>query len=142
MSCLILNGAGSGYSGEVLEQFDYFHALDISCDTDCYKYLAGKSVQILKLGSYDLYDLECIRDMAQISELYIYKPQIQDISALAGREDITFVYMGEYPVKDLSPVFEMPNLEKVVVNPGQKAQIDAILRERTEPVGFEIEYLR
>ena len=142
VSCLILNGAGSGYSGEVLEQFDYFHALDISCDTDCYKYLAGKSVQILKLGSYDLYDLECIRDMAQISELYIYKPQIQDISALAGREDITFVYMGEYPVKDLSPVFEMPNLEKVVVNPGQKAQIDAILRERTEPVGFEIEYLR
>ena len=45
-------------------------------------------------------------------------------------------------MKDLSPVFEMPNLEKVVVNPGQKAQIDAILRERTEPVGFEIEYLR
>lgn len=142
VSCLILHDTGNGYSGEVIERFDYFSALDISCDTDCYKYIAGKSMRILKLGSYDLYDLECIRDVAQISELYIYKPQIQDISALAGREDILYVYLGSYTVKDISPVFEMPNLEKVVVNPGQKAQIDAILRERTEPVGFEIEYLR
>lgn len=142
VSCLILNGTGSGYSGKVLERFEYFQVLDISCDTDCYKYLADKFIQILKLGSYDLYDLECIRDVAQIRDLYIYEPQIQDISALAGREDIIYVYMGSYPVKDISPLFEMPNLEKAVVDPGQKAQIDAILRERTEPVGFEIEYLR
>lgn len=142
VSCLILNGTGSDYSGKVLERFEYFQVLDISCDTDCYKYLAGKFIQILKLGSYDLYDLECIRDVAQIRDLYIYEPQIQDISALAGREDIIYVYMGSYPVKDISPLFEMSNLEKAVVDPGQKAQIDAILRERTEPVSFEIEYLR
>lgn len=140
MSCIILHDTGDSYSGEVLEKFDYFHILDISCDTDCYKYLAGKTIQILKLGSHDLYDLECIRDMVQISELYIYKPQIQDISALAGRDDITYVYMGSYAVEDISPLFEMPNLKKAVVNPGQKAQIDAILESRTEPVGFDIEY--
>lgn len=140
VSFLILNDAGSGYSGEVLEKFDYFYVLDISCDTDCYKYLAGKTIQILKLGSHDLYDLECIRDVAQIRDLYIYKPQIQDISALAGREDIIYVYIGAYVVKDVSPLFEMPNLEKAVVNFGQKAQVDAILQERTEPVSFEIEY--
>lgn len=142
VSCLILNGTGNGYSGKVLERFDYFQVLDISCGADCYKYLAGKFIQILKLGSYDLYDLECIRDVAQIRDLYIYEPQVQDISALAGREDIIYVYMGSYPVKDISPLFEMPNLEKAVLDPGQKAQIDAILRERTEPVSFEIEYLQ
>lgn len=140
VSFLILHNAGSGYSGEALEKFDYFYALDISCDTDCYKYLGGKTIQILKLGSYDLYDLECIRDVAQIKDLYIYSPQIQDISALTGREDITYVYMGSYVVKDISPLFEMQNLEKAVVNSGQKAQIDAILQEKTEPVSFEIEY--
>lgn len=142
VTCLILHDTGSGYSGEVLENFTYFHTLDISCDTDCYKYLAGKTVQILKLGGRDLYDLECIRDMAQVRDLYIYKPQIQDISALAGREDIVYVYMGSYTVEDIAPLFEMPNLEQAVVNPGQKAQIDAILQERAEPVGFEIEYLQ
>lgn len=140
VSCLILHDTGDGYSGEVLEKFDYFQILDISCDTDCYKYLAGKSIGILKLGSHDLYDLECIRDVPQITDLYIYQQQIRDISALAGREDIRYVYMRPYVAEGVEPLFEMPNLEKAVVNPGQKAQIDAILRERTEPVGFEIEY--
>lgn len=142
VSCLILHDAGGGYSGEVLQKFEYFHTLDISCDADCYRYLAGKTVGILKLGSHDLFDLECIRDVAQISDLYIYKPQIRDISALAGREDIIYVYMGSYTVEDISPLFEMPNLQKAVVNPGQKAQIDEVLRQRTEPVSFEIEYLQ
>lgn len=141
VSCLILHNTGNGYSGEVLEEFDYFDILDISCDTNCHKYLSGKTVNILKLGSRDLYDLECTRDMTRINELYIYGPQIQDISALEGREDITYVYMGSYTVKDISPLFEMPNLIKAVVNSGQKAQIEKILSERTETIGFEIEYL-
>lgn len=140
VTCLIIGGASGNFSGSVLADFDYFHTLDICCDSDCYKYLAGKTIQILKLGSQDLYDLECIRDAAHIGELYIYGQHIQDISALAGREDITYVYMGLFAVDDISPLFEMPNLEKAVVNPSQKAQIDALLQERTEPVGFEIEY--
>ena len=103
--------------------------LDITTDTDAWKYLSGETVSTLKLGGPDLTDLSCVRDMAYVNELYIYWSKITDISALEGREGITYLNMSGCIIKDLSPVFTMPNLRVVVVSVKVKKDMEALLQE-------------
>lgn len=136
---IVLGNAGS-FDGKPLEELDGLALLDITSDTDAWNYLSGKSITMLKLGGPDLTDLSCIRDMARVEELYIYWSKITDISALEGREDITYLNMSGCLLEDLSPVFTMPNLRTVVVSGKGKEDMEALLREYDGEVPFTVEY--
>lgn len=136
---LVLGNAGS-FDGKPIEGLDGLDLLDITSDTDAWKYLSGKSITVLKLGGPELKDLSCVRDMAYVGELYIYWSQITDISALEGREDITYLNMAGCEIENLSPVFTMPNLKTVVVSGNLKDDMEALLREYNGEAPFVVEY--
>ena len=136
---LVLGNTGS-FDGKPIEGLDGLALLDITSDTDAWRNLSGKSIAMLKLGGPDLTDLSCIRDMARVEELYIYWSKITDISALEGREDITYLNMSGCLIEDLSPVFAMLNLRTVVVSEKVKEYMEALLREHDGEVSFTVEY--
>lgn len=136
---LILRDAGS-FDGKPIEGVDGLALLDISADTDAWKYLSGKTVSMLKLGGPDLTELSCVRDMAYVEELYIYWSGVTDISALEGREDITYLNMSGCMIDDLSPVFTMPNLRTVVVSVKSKEDMETLLEVYDGEPTFAVEY--
>lgn len=136
---IVLGNAGS-FDGKPLAELDGLALLDITSDTDAWKYLSGKSIAVLKLGGPDLTDLSCIKDMARVEELYIYRSKITDISALEGRGNITYLNMAGCQIEDLSPLFTMPSLRTVVLDAGMKEQMDALLAEHGKKAVFEVEY--
>lgn len=123
-----LRGTGGRYSGEVLAEMGDFYFIDIANDSDAYRYLDGKTIGLLKVGSFDQYDLECIRNTT-VRELYIYYSNISDISALEGREDIIYLDATECFVEDFSVLRTMPNLNTVVVGEGQRTAMERTCAE-------------
>ena len=85
-------------------------------------------------------DLACIRDVAYIGSLYIEYTDIRDISALEGREDITYLNMIECIIDDLSPLFTMPNLATVDMSASEQYRMEELIAEYGEP-GFQINYI-
>ena len=85
-------------------------------------------------------DLECIRDVSYIGSLYIEYTDIRDISALEGREDITYLNMIECIIDDLSPLFTMPNLATVDMSASEQYRMEELIAEYCEP-GFQINYI-
>lgn len=139
-SCPMLNsmdlrGTGGRYSGAVLAEMGDFYFIDIANDSDTYRYLDGKTIGLLKLGSSGQRDLECIRNTT-VRELYIYHSDISDISALEGRADIVYLNMMNCFVEDMSVLLTMPNLETVVISADQRRAME---RSCAEP-DFTVEY--
>ena len=85
-------------------------------------------------------DLECIRDVTYIGSLYIEYTDIRDISALEGREDITYLNMIECIIDDLSPLFTMPNLATVDMSASEQYRMEELIAEYGEPA-FQINYI-
>ena len=85
-------------------------------------------------------DLECIRDVSYIGSLYIEYTDIRDISALEGREDITYLNMIECIIDDLSPLFTMPNLATVDMSASEQYRMEELFAEYGEPT-FQINYI-
>ena len=85
-------------------------------------------------------DLECIRDVSYIGSLYIEYTDIRDISALEGREDITYLNMIECIIDDLSPLFTMPNLATVDMSASEQYRMGELIAEYGEP-RFQINYI-
>lgn len=85
-------------------------------------------------------DLECIRDVTYIGSLYIEYTDIRDISALEGREDITYLNMIECIIDDLSPLFTMPNLATVDMSASEQYRMEELFAEYGEPT-FQINYI-
>lgn len=136
-----LNLSGTGYfDGSPIAGLKHMDTLDISNNSDAYKYLAGMYVNELSLGAAGQTDLECVRDIAYVSKLYICWSDIQDISALAGREDITYLNMEDCVIDDLSPLFTMPNLNKVEMSVWEKKQMEELVSIYGEPA-FEVIYI-
>lgn len=133
-----LRGAGS-FDGKPMESIDSTDFLDIACDSDAYQYLDDKYVLTLKLGAPGQKDLECIRNMYYVKELYIYYSEIIDISAVEGREDITYLNMTACKVDDISPVFTLPNLEKLVISNRNIVDFEKYVEENQIEYTFEVE---
>ena len=85
-------------------------------------------------------DLECIRDVTYLGSLYIEYTDIRDISALEGREDITYLNMIECIIDDLSPLFTMPNLATVDMSASEQYRMGELIAEYGEP-RFQINYI-
>lgn len=129
------------FSGEPLKNLNGISYLDISfSDTDLYEYLSGKTIHTLKLGAWDQTDLDCIRDMEQVKELYIGWSNISDISGIEGRKDITVLDMGGCVIEDLSPVFTLPNLQEVKVGVKMRTKMEELLETHEGNVHFTVEY--
>lgn len=129
----------SGYDGSPVGSLKNMTQLNIRCDTDAYQYLSGLHVGWLELGASGQTDLECIRDVAYVRDLYIRWSDIRDISALEGREDIVYLNMEGCIIDDLSPLFTMPNLASVVLSGAGADQIEELTSVYGEPK-FEITY--
>ncbi|MCH5255546.1 MAG: protein kinase [Lachnospiraceae bacterium] len=134
-----LRAAGS-FDGKPIESIDGTNLLDIACDSDAYQYLDDKYILTLKLGAPGQKDLECIRNMYYVKELYIYYSEITDISAVTGREDITYLNMTACKVDDVSPVFTLPNLEKLVISNRNIVDFEKYVGQNQIEYTFEVEF--
>ena len=136
---LNLDNTGS-YDGSPIGEFQRYEYLGIKNNSDAWKYLQGMNINALAIGADGQTDLECIRDVAYIGELYIFYSDIRDISALEGREDITHLNMEECMIDDLSPLFAMPNLATVDMSAIEQGQMEELIAEYGEP-RFQINYI-
>lgn len=134
-----LRSAGT-FDGKPIEHLNDLSLLDIVCDSDAYKYLDGKYITMLKLGAPGQTDLDCIKG-AEIKSLYLDWSEITDISALEGREDITYLNMTGCVLEDISPIFAMPALEKVEFSDRMKEQFDAYVDRNGGDYGFEVIFI-
>lgn len=119
-----------------LKSLDY---LDISNDSDAYQYLDGLYVHHLRIKAYGQNDLECLRNVAYIEKLQLADAQIWDISALEGREDITYLILDQCVTGDLTPLFTMPNLATVEMSVKGQKQMEELISVYGEPA-FELAY--
>ena len=136
---LNLENTGS-YDGSPISEYQRYDYLGIGNNSDAWKYIQGMYINALSIGADGQTDLECIRDVAYIGELYIYYSDIRDISALEGREDITHLNMEECMIDDLSPLFTMPNLVTVDMSAIEQGQMEELIAEYGEPA-FQINYI-
>lgn len=135
---LSLDSTGS-YDGSPIGEFQRYEYLGIKNNSDAWKYLQGMHIDALAMGSAGQTDLECIRDVTYIGSLYIEYTDIRDISALEGREDITYLNMIECIIDDLSPLFQMPNLGIVDMSASEQYRMEELIEKYGEP-GFQINY--
>lgn len=135
LNSMDLRGAGAGYSCEVFAEMGDFNFIDIANESDAYRYLDGKTIGLLKLGSPGQHDLECIRNTT-VRELYICFSNISDISALEGRTDIVYLDMTDCFVEDMSVLLTMPNLDTVVMSADRRRTMERICAEPD----FTVEY--
>ena len=126
--------------GSPIGEFQRYEYLGIKNNSDAWKYLQGMHIDALAMGSVGQTDLECIRDVTYIGSLYIEYTDIRDISALEGREDITYLNMIECIIDDLSPLFQMPNLGIVDMSASEQYRMEELIAEYGEP-GFQINYI-
>ena len=94
ISVLDLDNTGN-YDGSPISEFQRYEYLGIKNNSDAWKYIQGMYINALAIGADGQTDLECIRDVAYIGELYISYSDIRDISVLEGREDITYDHIRE-----------------------------------------------
>lgn len=123
---LDLGGTGSYDASPIgaLKSMDY---LDISNDSDAWKYLDGLYVEELRIKALGQTDLECLRDVAYIGRLSLCDAQIWDLTALEGREDIVYLSLEQSVTGDLTPLFSMPNLATVEMSVKGQEQMENLL---------------
>lgn len=139
---LDLREAGN-FDGRPVADLGELSFLDIvNCATDAYSYLDGMRIDLLKLGAPGQKDLECIRGMRYVKELHIEYSDIRDISALEGREDITYLDMRGCAVNDISPVFSMPYLKKLDIGEDNQNAFEAYVRDHDIDYDFEVVFSR
>lgn len=127
------------YDGSAIGTFERYDSLAVKNDSDAWKYLQGKYIGELEIGASGQTDIGFIRDIPYIRRLYIRWSDIRDISALTGREDITFLNMEECAIDDLSPLFTMPNLVTVEMSAIEQERMESLIDKYGEP-SFEIVY--
>lgn len=137
LSSIDLREAGS-FDGKPIETINGLSLLDITCDSDAYKYLDGKYVNMLKLNAPGQTDLECLRGVSEVKKLYIDWSEITDISALEGREDITYLNMSGCIIDDISPLFTMPALEHLEISAKIIDKFEAYASSNGIDYGFEV----
>ena len=125
---------GSPFSEKAQMEF-----LDIVTDTDAYLYFSNIRIRELKLGAPGQTELGCLSQVKDLMVLHISYSDIEDISALSGREDIRYLYMQDCKVEDPEPLFTMPNLEKAVMDRELEPEMERLITLYGNPV-FEIEY--
>ena len=135
---LSLENTGS-YDGSPVGEFHRYEFLGIKNNSDAWKYLQGMHIDALAMGSAGQTDLACIRDVTYIGSLYIEYTDIRDISALEGREDITYLNMIECIIDDLAPLCTMPNLGIVDMSASEQYRMEELIEKYGEP-GFQINY--
>lgn len=132
-------GESGSYDASYIKDLKSLSYLDISNDSDAWKYLDGLYVDCLRVKALGQTDLEFLRDVAHIENLVLWGAQIWDISALEGREDIVCLDLDQCVSGDLSPLFTMPNLETVIINVKSQRQLEELSAVYGEP-SFEIQY--
>lgn len=138
--CIDLRNGGS-FDCRPIMDVDMLDVLDIAeCYGDIGNYLDGKHIDILKPAMKGMTNLDCIRGMTWIKELYIDWSDINDISALEGRDDIKYLNMKDCMIDDVSPLFSMPALEKVDISGKNRDKIEKYIKENGADYAFEIVY--
>lgn len=129
------------YDGSPLADLKGMGSLDVFHGPDISAYMDGLYVEWLRVGWSGQTDLDCIKKVSHVEELFIDRSTIRDISALEGREDIVYLNMDGCAPEDLSPLFTMPNLTKVEMSMRQEEEMEELAKKYGEP-SFEIIYTR
>ncbi len=129
------------YDGSPLADLKGMGSLDVFHGPDISAYMDGLYVEWLRVGWSGQTDLDCIKKVSHVEELFIDRSTIRDISALEGREDIVYLNMEGCAPEDLSPLFTMPNLTKVEMSIRQEEEMEELAKKYGEP-SFEIIYTR
>ncbi len=135
---LDLGDTGS-YDASPIGDLKSLRRLDISNYSEAYQYLAGLYVDELLINAFGQTDLECLRDVPYIERLYLRNAQVEDFSALKGREDIVYLNLEQCVTGDLSPLFTMPNLATVEMSVKGQEQMEELIAIYGEP-SFQLTY--
>lgn len=136
INLLDLHGA-SNYDGKALALFGDFSFLDISNDTDSYRYLGGKSIGELKIAKTSLEDLTLLSNVGGIRRLELFWSPIKDLSGLEEHREITYLDITGVPAEDFSVLIKLPELKEVVVSTGAKGNIERTAEEGAFTVTYK-----
>jgi len=136
LELLDLNDADH-YDPAVLARRAKFDFLDISNETDSYKYLKGKTIRTLKIMETDLDSLNFLAGVEGIEELYLTGTKLTDLNGIEAHENLVYLNVSETRVRDLSPLLLLPNLQQVTVDTSMKKAADAIAAKALFKISYE-----
>ncbi|AHF11436.1 MULTISPECIES: protein kinase [Dehalobacter] len=125
LELLDLNDADH-YDPAVLAGRTKFDFLDISNDTDSYKYLKGKTIRTLKIMKTDFDSLTFLAGVEGLEELYLNETKLTDLTGIEAHESLVYLNVSGTRVRDLSPLLSLPGLQQVVVDTSMKKAAEAI----------------
>lgn len=105
-----------GYDPSVIGELGDFQYLDISNQTDSYRYLSGKNIYSLRIEWSSLDDLTVLDGVSGLEELKIGHTHVTDLSPLAKHTGLKRLNIAAVPAKDLSVLKALPLLEEVTVS--------------------------
>jgi len=125
------------YDGSVLAQLGDLEFLDISNETDSYRYLSGKTISYLKLGYTALADLSELDGVSGLMLLEIPGTKVSDLSPLKNHPELTSLKLTGIPATDYSVLLQLPKLENVSVSADAQSAIAPIAEKAGFSVSFE-----
>ena len=114
------------YEPSVIAELGNFNYLDISNPTESYRFLDGKSISDLRVAWTGLDDLHCLDHVTRLERLEIDHTDVTDLSPLAVHKGLKVLKLTALPVKDLSVLLELPQLEEVCVSEDMAPAIQAL----------------
>lgn len=123
------------YDPKTIAELGNFDYLDLANYTQSYRYLAGKSVSVLKLSWSGIQSLEDLKEVDRLEELDISHTAVSDLTPLNGHRGLKRLNIAADPVRDLTPLMSLPMLESVVLS----SEMAPLAEELKDPP-FEIRY--
>jgi Leucine-rich repeat (LRR) protein len=74
--------------------------------------------------------------LSALRTLILHKSQLQTLQGIQAFPQLELIHLANTPVRDLSPLLELPNLQRVIVSEDMRAAAEALGGNAK----FEIEY--
>lgn len=113
------------YAPNVIAEMGDFKFLDIANTTQSYRYLAGKTIQELKLGYTKIHTLEFLAEVNGLESLDINNTAVTDLTELTAHQTLKHLRLSGLRVDNLSILLELPNLETVTLSRDMESLAEA-----------------
>ena len=114
------------YDPAVIAQLGNFDFLDISNPTESYRFLDGKSILDLRIAWSGLDDLHFLDHVSRLERLEIDHTDVPDLSPLALHKGLKVLKLAGLPVRDLSVLLELPQLEEVYLSEEMRSAAESL----------------
>ncbi len=110
--------------------------LNISNGPDSYKYLGEREIVSLDVQNTSIDTLDYLKDVTNLEELRISWTRIDSLKGIEIHAQLKELWISGLYLDDLSPLLNLPHLEKVYVS----SDMEGLVEEIEDEAKFEIEY--